>query len=330
MKKAILRRVLSLPGITAVKWRTLRTGLYCFNYHRIGDPQACAYDREVFSCTAQRFEEHVTLLKDRFELVNLERLRFYLKRGAPTTQPLALITFDDGYIDNYRAAFPVLRKLDATAVFFLPTGFIGTDRIPWWDQVAWVLRRARQKQLRLSTSPEVFSLEPAAVERTISRLLRLVKEHRHLGFERQIEDIRKACGNDTPCPEEPLFLTWEHAHEMHAAGMDIGSHTHSHCVLSQLNEAEQEKELAVSKDILEGQLKTKVTSVAYPEGNKWAYSDETFAVARRLGYEVGFSYRGHTNPLPLTNRFEIGRLAVACNMNGPALRSLACFPGQFS
>jgi len=70
--------------------------------------------------------------------------------------------------------------------------------------------------------------------------------------------------------------------------------------------------------------------VAYPEGNPWAYNDETFAAARRVGYEVGFSYRGHTNPLPVANRFEIGRLAVACNMDAAALRSLACFPDQFS
>src|SRR2546423_13546941 len=103
--------------------------------------------------------------------------------------------------------------------------------------------------------------------------------------------------------------------------MDIGSHTHSHCVLSSLNGAEQEKELAVSKDILNGQLKTTVTSVAYPEGNPWAYNDETFAAARRVGYEGGFSYRGHTNPLPVANRFEIGRFAGARHTCAAALRA---------
>lgn len=330
MKNAILRRVLSLPGITAVKWRTLRTGLYCFNYHRIGDPEACAYDREVFSCTARHFEEHVTLLKDRFELVNLERLRFHLNRGTPPDRPLALITFDDGYIDNYLYAFPVLRKLKATAFFFLPTSFIGTDRIPWWDEVAWVLRRARRQRVRLSTFSEALSLAPADVEKTICRVLRLVKKNRLIPFERQIEELRQACGNDTPCPQEALFLNWDQARAMHAAGMDIGSHTHSHCVLSLLSGPEQQKELEVSKDILDSQLRTTVTSVAYPEGNKWAYTDETFQVARRLGYEMGFNYMGQTNPFPPVNRFEIDRLAVAGDVSAAGLRSLVCFPDPFS
>src|SRR5581483_725894 len=141
-KKNILKLALSVTGITSLTWRRLLPCLYVFNYHRIGNPETCAYNRDLYSCTATQLRKHVTLLKERFEIINCERLLYFVQHGYTGQLPLALITFDDGYLDNYTLAFPVLKEMDTPATFFLPTAFIGQRRLMWGDEIAWTLRHS--------------------------------------------------------------------------------------------------------------------------------------------------------------------------------------------
>ncbi|HKB39778.1 MAG TPA: polysaccharide deacetylase family protein, partial [Gemmataceae bacterium] len=308
----------------------LPSGLYCFNYHRVGDPATTDFDRGVYSCTAQRFEEHVVFVKEKCEVLNLDRLSFFARHGYSGRKPLALITLDDGYSDNYSVAFPILRKYGVSAVFFLPTAFIGTSRLPWWDEIAWQVRRVAGKTIRLEGADEPFPVGEDDAERNIHRVLKYVKS-RPLSIERQVEEIRGACGGCSPprVGGERLFMSWAEVREMRSLGMDIGSHTHTHRLLAHLDRAEQMEELGRSKEILEGVLGDRVTSVAYPVGSRAAYTQETCELAEAAGYSLGFNYSSHNNPFPLSRPLEIGRLAVDDNISPRALRSVVCFPRLF-
>ena len=63
-----------------------------------------------------------------------------LESGSPWSEPAALITFDDGYRDNFEVAAPILRERNVPATFFLPTAFLEAPRLPWWDQVAYAIK----------------------------------------------------------------------------------------------------------------------------------------------------------------------------------------------
>jgi peptidoglycan/xylan/chitin deacetylase (PgdA/CDA1 family) len=315
-----------------VRWWSLPPGLYCFNYHRIGNPATSAFDRNTFSCTAERFEEQVVFLKEKFEVLSLARLLDLAQRRHPWRKPCALITFDDGYVDNYSAAFPILKKHGASAVFFLPTAFIGTSRIPWWDEIAWLLRQTPGKSIRLAGADEPFLLRAEDAERGIWRVIKFVKS-RKMPMERQVEEIRAACGGVRPPQQaagDRLFMNWAEAREMHSGGMDIGSHTHTHRLLAHLDSSEQREELTGSKEILEAEIGAEVTSVAYPVGSRSAYTDETCELAEEAGYRLGFTFLRHNNPLPLSHPYAIGRLAVDGNIGRVGMRSMICFPSLFA
>jgi peptidoglycan/xylan/chitin deacetylase (PgdA/CDA1 family) len=330
-KKDILMRALSAAGVMKVRWRFLPPALYVFNFHRVGNRDECGYNRNLFSCTVEQFREHLAVLKDRFDFVTVDRLADFARRGYAGRRPLALVTFDDGYADNYLLAFPVLKQMEVPAVFFLPTAYVGTRRLLWSDEIAWMLRNSRQATITLPYSTTPYSLSPDGLESTIRGILRQVRQSR-IPTDEQLDAVRQACGGVAPAAagDRPQFVTWEQVREMAAAGMDIGSHTHTHTPLARLDGPRQRAELADSRAVLEGELRAPVRSVAYPVGDRTAYTAETCQAAREVGYELGFNFLRRPSRFPLTDALDIGRFGVDSDVSAFGVKSRACFPGAYA
>jgi peptidoglycan/xylan/chitin deacetylase (PgdA/CDA1 family) len=90
-------------------------------YHRIG---GC----DVLTKPADEFRRDLDYLKKHYECVSLRELCRRLQSGKPMRRRCVVITFDDGYRDNFTEAVPALKEAGMTATFFVATGFIGTDR----------------------------------------------------------------------------------------------------------------------------------------------------------------------------------------------------------
>ncbi len=324
-KRRLLKRALSASGLLTLRWKTLPPGLYCFGYHRIGEAGRCEFDRNVFSCTAGHFEEQVRELQRHFEIITIERLAGYGAGRGEQGKRFALLTFDDGYVDNYAAAFPVLRAHRAPAVFFLPTAFIGTGRIPWWDEIAWLLRHSGHSVIRLPWNGEEVALEAARLEETIRRVLKSLKRAGAWSMQDGVAALREICGAGAPDGQR-LFLNWDEIREMRAAGMEFGSHGHSHEVLSHLDPAQQKEELGRSKEILEAALGEPVWSLAYPVGGRDAYNGESCRLARAAGYRFAFTLIRGRNAFPLERPLELMRFSAEDCGDLAHLRLRVAFP----
>ena len=106
------------------------------------------------------------------------------------------------------------------------------------------------------------------------------------------------------------FLDWEEAREMSAGGMAIGSHTHSHPVLSQMPPEQQFQELSQSRALLRERLGVSADALAYPVGSANSFSERTRQLAREAGYRAAFSFHGGTNLPGMTRRYDIKRAGV--------------------
>lgn len=91
-------------------------------YHRIGE-------RDVLTTTPEDFRRDLDYLKEYFEVVGLWQLCERIRTGTPLRRPLASITFDDGYRDNFTEAVPILKNAGFGATFFVSTGFMSTNRV---------------------------------------------------------------------------------------------------------------------------------------------------------------------------------------------------------
>jgi peptidoglycan/xylan/chitin deacetylase (PgdA/CDA1 family) len=288
-------------------------GLLVLNYHRIGHPEEDLFDPGVFSATSEEFDEQVSYLKRRLSVVTLEEAQSFvygtLKERSRRCR--ALITFDDGYLDNYDVAFPILRSHGLQGVFFLATSMVGSCHVPWWDHIAFVLKTARERRFRLRYPAELtVDLIENGMEASLRRVLKHYKRPDNADSTRFIRELQEAAKGD--CVPETLqrFLDWDQAREMIAGGMAFGSHTHSHIVLSQLRPEQQQHELTHSRMVLKAKLGCEVDVIAYPVGGRTAFSDQTKALAREAGYRTGFSFYGATNLPGRTDPYDVKRVDV--------------------
>jgi peptidoglycan/xylan/chitin deacetylase (PgdA/CDA1 family) len=300
-------------GVTRMlEWLARRPCLLALNYHRVGDPGADGYDPALVEATAAEFDAQVGLLRKRFHMVDLAEAQDLAADPSRLRHTHVLITFDDGYRDNHDVALPILRSHGVRAAFFLATGFVGTHRVPWWDQVGFLLRQTRAASIQLAY-PRTVSWDLAAVprERVIREILRLYKHRDTADPERFLAGLEAACGVARPLEAaERLFMSWDEARALLNAGMGIGSHTHRHELLAKLSPEEQMEECRRSREIIREKLGITVDALAYPVGSRESFSDVTLRCLREAGYRTAFSYYGGVNVPPAVAPFDVARIPV--------------------
>ncbi len=312
-KYQIKRFMLDRIGYLDKQWRRLAPGLYAFNYHRIGNPDETEFDPNVFSCDSQHFRTQLELIKSRFRIIGVQELLELVASNEPPSEALALITFDDGYADNHRNALPILLELQSQALFFLPTDFIESEKIPWWDEAAWLVRKSKHSTIRLPGLNEVIDRDRNGVAESIRSVLRYFKNNTQYSIVEKLALLEIACELSLdPSVTPSLFLSWKQVGEMLERGMGIGSHTCSHRILSHISAYEQQSELTRSKLTIEKHTGCSVSTLAYPVGGLDSYTEETRRLAGEAGYLAAFNFikGGGYNTNPSSNKFDLVRIPV--------------------
>ncbi|HXT97427.1 MAG TPA: polysaccharide deacetylase family protein [Polyangia bacterium] len=305
-------RLAGLLGITRLVERLARRpALLVVNYHRVGDPTAGGYDTALVEATGDEFDAQVAALKRRFGIVELAEAQEMIVRPNKISRPCVLITFDDGYRDNHDVALPILRAHGVRAAFFLTTKLVGSRQVAWWDQVAFMLRRTGRTTIQLEY-PQLASwdLSQVPLENAIQEVLRLCKKQEAVDLERFVAGVELACDVARPSEEPRMFMSWDEARALVAAGMGIGSHTHGHEFLARLSPEAQRDECERSRDIIRENLGVTVDALAYPFGSRASFSDVTFRCLEETGYRTAFSYYGGANLPPVVDRFNVARLTL--------------------
>jgi peptidoglycan/xylan/chitin deacetylase (PgdA/CDA1 family) len=331
-KREFLAKALTATGLVQLLERAAqRPGILVLTYHRIGIPAESPFYEGVYSASASTLRRQLEQLREQFQILSLADLLAVADSGFVVDRPMALVTFDDGYRDNLEVALPILRELNVPAVFFLPTLFVDQGTVPWWDHTAYVLKQTRLRRIELDW-PEPMSLElggsngPSAVARVIQLYLdgRIGDEAK---FRRMLEDQTQVRIDDKI--SRSLFITWEEASQIRAAGIAIGSHAQSHRSLGRLTSEEQREELTQSRQILESRLTCEVRALAYPFGWPGSYNETTQQLAQDAGYQLAFVSDAGINRPKAVNRMALRRLNIGFRDSPPLLRARTALQGAF-
>jgi len=334
-KRRLLARILhgtgALSKVLAVRAHTGAPWLSILTYHRFPYHDGREiFDEGVVDTSAAEFEEHVTCLKRHFTLVGVDELCEFAAGASLPPNALA-ITFDDGYLDNYSQALPILRKHGCRAIFFVATSFIDERRLYWWDRVAYQVKQSTRDSIQL-TYPSALHLDLSDRDAAVLKLLRFIKLRRSLDIERLLSELTTATGVAWTRELElefasRLLMTWDHVRALKQAGMDVESHTRTHRVLQTLPEPELMTELEGSRRDIEQQLGAAPRALAYPIGKPIHKNSPIRSALARAGYRIGLT--NGTGPTPTWRRcdpYDIRRQTVARDLPLPYLLSILALP----
>lgn len=280
-----------------------------FAYHRVVADIAKAEREAIYGLvvSSATFRRHCEALKKAFDVVSLETAMHFLDGERKVTRPLAVITFDDGYLDFYEEAFPVLNDLGLPATVFLPTNLIGQNKPLAHDRIFWLVKQALEKRVSISAA-----LDKAGVKKDFSDsrdLLSVTDAIVYLPHEQRekvIAELEKLLGDFAAYPREYQLLSWEMVREMARKGINFGDHTANHVVLPLEDESLLEAEIINSKRELERELGKKVISFAYPNGE---YNARVRQFVAQAGYKIAVTTEKRINQ-PGADLLALGRISL--------------------
>jgi peptidoglycan/xylan/chitin deacetylase (PgdA/CDA1 family) len=197
-----------------------------------------------------------------------------------------VITFDDGYRDNYLNAFPILKDLSIPATIFLATDSIGSQRVLWHDRVFSAFRETRVEVLDdFGNNSQRYPLSTVeekllAQGEFLNFLWSLNDQDRLFWIDFLVEKLQVMDRKEVP----GLMLSWEEIRIMHENGISFGSHTMTHPILSKLPLDRAREEIQKSKRVIEERLRTPIRTFAYPKGSGDDFDDSTKRLLKEAGY----------------------------------------------
>lgn len=292
--------------VKLTRWWTQYSGEYLIilNYH-------CA--------TGGDLRRHLMYLRQRYRLLHLEEALEELysphkreKEVHDRRTPLVL-TFDDGYQDNYTHLFVLARELQIPVTIFLIPGYIENHEYFWWLEGKRLVQRAQVDQITIEDHTYHLSdpKERSALARVIDARLRYAQSvAEREEFLKTVREMLAVLSNTTLEEEATLPLTWAQVFKMKESGLvSFGAHTMHHPILTYLADPQEvQHEVGQCRERLEELLKLPVRTFAYPVGRP-QHVKETFHTVQQAGYAwaltttYGFN-TSRTNPY-LLRRIEV-------------------------
>jgi len=237
--------------------------LLILTYHRVYPADS---DYVYLGVSRDVFDQHMKFVKDNFKAVSMQE-GIKALYGSGSREIYAAINLDDGYMDNYTNAFPVLRKYNMPATIFLTTDLIGKYHTFWWDKVFDIV------------SQDKFSSFEAGVEADrINKALVGKNEEEAALF---IQDMKKRHGY---ADKHGLcrMLGWQEIKEMNRCNISFGAHTKTHRNLCLPKDKDALEELRGSKNTIEDGLGTEASGFSYPFG---VFDQRIKALVKEAGFK---------------------------------------------
>ena len=294
-RSSFKQKVLHLAYETGLirAWRGLwARSLTVINYHRIDDPYREGFDsfKPNASATPQDFDRQLDYLAEWFNVVSLKDIVEWLDGHKDLPPYAALITFDDGYLDNYTSAVPLLRKHNFPALIFLTTGHIGTDAPFYWDMAAYCFAHTQNDHLTFPDGRvEGWSnqVERDQVSKNWIEFMKILPQAEKQSY---VENLPILLG--VSIPEgffQRLMMNWDQVREMQKDGIEFGAHTMHHPILTRVSLEEAREEVVGSKTRIEAELGVPVLGFAYPNGQASDLNEEIEKTVAESGIRAAFT-----------------------------------------
>jgi peptidoglycan/xylan/chitin deacetylase (PgdA/CDA1 family) len=257
------------------------------NYHQVCPLSELVSLEAGLTVEPETFREQVAFLSDHCSILTFGQLGDLIAKSAPFPPNALVITFDDGYLDNFQYAFPILKEYNAPATFFVTTDFVDQSTIAWWDELALMLRHAQQAigGIRVAGVDIHFNLsQPRERVKKYNHLMLLLKTLNPGERRATLQKLHQLLQPEF-IPPPRAHMNWDEIRQVAKWRIEIGSHTRSHPILSQIAPSIVRQEVEGSKMVIENHLQSEVKSFAYPNGQETDFNHTVIQILKDVGYQ---------------------------------------------
>jgi peptidoglycan/xylan/chitin deacetylase (PgdA/CDA1 family) len=313
--KDLLFALTRFGGFNAAVRAGLRHHLAVFCYHGVvrGDHSQDRF-RYHNTVSEREFDQQLAFLTRHFHIVSVAEVIAAFRGEARLPAGAALITFDDGYQNNLSLAAPLLKQHGVPAVVHVSTAYMGTNRTLWPEEVATRILCWPEPTVEMPGEGRSAAVPPNPGDRrTLAESIReACKLISNRDKELYLSYLRRytIAEPDDAAQELFGFMNWDEVRQLGEFGVDIGSHTVNHPILTKCDPGELISELRESKRVIESQTGKPCRAIAYPNGGAEDFNNEVMKKAEEAGYELAFTVSDTWARLS-ESRFAVGRIAVS-------------------
>ncbi len=277
-------------------------------YHRVFETITDPWELCV---SPGRFAEHLEVLSENYQVMRLSELVRDLK-AAQLPKRAVVLTFDDGYADNLWNAKPLFEKYEVPATVFVTSGSLDSPDDFWWDDLERVMLQPENlpKRLKLCIQGQPYAWPTTNINE---------REFAYMA----IHQLLQPLGDSERDPVINEMFVWADAAPMDRSDyrplttdelielaqsefIDIGAHTITHPFLSVMTEADQNDEIAGSRNRLIEIIGCCVDTFSYPYGN---LTSDTVNIVEAAGFKGALTIDKKTVEVG-ANPFQLGRVGV--------------------
>ena len=262
---------------------------------------------------ATSFRSQVEYLISHYTVLSLSEAVVRLTSGR-MNGPTAVLTFDDGFQNNYDVAFPILQELGIPATIFLTTGLVDTDDTLWFCRLNRAL--AETGEGAVAWNGYRFDLSgPGPKARAASMMKTTLKTFPHPQLLCELRSLVQRLGDDPDRPVEigsPFrMLSRQAIASMFASGLiEFGAHSHSHAILRLLAPQARYNEIVRSVTAVSTLTGRACALFAYPNGQAQDYATEDITILQSCGVRICVTAMEGANesrtPMMELRRYGIG------------------------
>jgi len=280
-----------------LKVLVLRRRAVVLMYHRVLTPEERdrSFSAEGIVVDAETFARQLEAVTELFRVVSLQEFLERLQKGNDFADGSCLITFDDGWADNYRNAFPILQRLQVPATIFLPMDYIGSGKLFRREEMAAALwaaahdealaGRAMLEEMGMARLAQLPSPEAKQfIEDYITGLKARPVAQREAIAETFCRPLRPGTG--CRATDVDSFIDWQQVQTMHEHGISFGSHSYYHSILTELEPDGVTAEAVASRAVLERRFPGDPLVFCYPNGD---YDETVSRIVAQAGYQAAFT-----------------------------------------
>lgn len=271
-------------------------------YHRVCDMKPDIWNLAV---SPVQFELQMKYLKENYSIMRFE------DDWSNIREKSVVITFDDGYLDNYRNAWPILEKYQIPATFFVSTGNIDSENEFWWDELSSLIYCNIKLPSRIMYKNKMFSLESNDGKKLFCQKFRAdIMMMDEAGRRNSLNWLHIILKTPYYSKNVNREMNSRELRELSKSNLiTIGAHTQSHGKLAALSSKQQFTEIYESKKKLEKIIEKEIKYFSYPFGCNGDYDTRTVKIVQECGFLKSAAVKGGLYD-KMQGEYEIPRNSV--------------------